>query len=63
MTTTASLKELNRRIVDIYHDSSKTVGMDRFRSNIVVETEIPFDEDNCQTVQIGEVKRRGRQAL
>lgn len=56
LTTTASLKELNRRIVDIYADSSKTIGMDRFRSNIVVETELPFDEDNWKTVQIGEIK-------
>lgn len=56
LTTTASLEELNRRIIDIYHDSSETVGMDRFRSNIVVETKLPFDEDNWKTVQIGEIK-------
>jgi uncharacterized protein YcbX len=58
LTTTASLQELNRRIVDIYQDSSKIVGMDRFRSNIVVETEIPFDEDNWKTVRIGKVEFR-----
>ena len=58
LTTTASLKKLNRRIVDVYHDSSTIVGMDRFRSNIVVETEIPFDEDSWKTVRIGEVKFR-----
>ncbi|VEP15476.1 putative Fe-S protein [Hyella patelloides LEGE 07179] len=55
LTTTASLAELNRRIMDTYQDSSEIVSMDRFRSNIVVETEIPFDEDNWKRIQIGEL--------
>lgn len=56
LTTTASLAELNRRISDMYQDSAQTVGMDRFRSNIVVTTEIPFDEDNWKNIQIGKLK-------
>ena len=56
LTATASLAELNRRIVEIYQDSSETVTMDRFRSNIVVETEIPFEEDSWKTIQIGEIE-------
>lgn len=56
LTTTASLAELNRRILDTYEESAPTVSMDRFRSNIVVETEIPFEEDNWKTIQIGELQ-------
>ena len=56
LTATASLAELNRRIADTYQDSSEAVSMDRFRSNIVVETEIPFEEDNWKTIQIGAIE-------
>jgi uncharacterized protein len=56
LTTTASLAELNRRILETYEDSAPIVSMDRFRSNIVVETEIPFDEDDWKTIQIGELQ-------
>ena len=56
LTTTASLKELNRHILDNYQDASKMISMDRFRSNIVVETQIPFDEDHWKMIRIGEVK-------
>lgn len=56
LTTTASLAELNRRIADTYQDASQTVSMDRFRSNIVVETDVPFEEDNWKTIEIGSIK-------
>jgi uncharacterized protein len=53
LTTTASLAELNRRILETYQDSALTVSMDRFRSNIVATTEIPFEEDNWKIINIG----------
>ena len=56
LTTTASLAELNRRIIDTYQSSDHLVTMDRFRSNIVVETELPFDEDRWKIVEIGSLK-------
>ena len=56
LTTTASLRELNSRITETYQDDSQTVTMERFRSNIVVETEIPFDEDNWKTILIGNLQ-------
>jgi uncharacterized protein len=56
LTTTASLAELNRRIMDTYQDSTLTVSMDRFRSNIVAETENPFEEDNWKTIKIGKLQ-------
>ncbi|MDJ0575036.1 MAG: MOSC domain-containing protein [Xenococcaceae cyanobacterium MO_234.B1] len=56
ITTTASLKELNRRITETYQDPELIVPMNRFRPNIVVETELPFDEDNWKLVQVGEIK-------
>ena len=56
LTTTASLKDLNRRIAETDGDLDETVSMDRFRSNIVVESKIPFDEDNWKTISIGNLK-------
>ena len=56
LTTTASLQELNRRITETYQSLKPRVPMNRFRPNIVVETEIPFDEDNWKLVQVGEIK-------
>ena len=56
LTATASLNELNRRIRDIYQQHSQEVPMDRFRPNIVVETEQPFVEGKWKLIQIGEVK-------
>lgn len=56
LTTTASLAELNRRIMDTYQDSTLSVSMDRFRSNIVAETENPFEEDNWKTITIGKLQ-------
>ena len=56
LTTTGSLAELNRRITDTYQNSAHTVAMDRFRANIVVETELPFEEDRWKVIQIGSLK-------
>ncbi len=56
LTATASLKELNRRITETYQNAAIIVPMNRFRPNIVVETEIPFEEDNWKLVQIGKIK-------
>ncbi|MCP5206820.1 MAG: MOSC domain-containing protein [Hahellaceae bacterium] len=44
----ASLRDLNRRLP---HE----VGMDRFRGNIVVDTDLPYVEDDWKKIQIGEV--------
>ena len=56
LTATASLKELNHRITETYQNAELIVPMNRFRPNIVVETELPFDEDNWKLVQIGKIK-------
>ncbi|MDJ0679723.1 MAG: MOSC domain-containing protein [Xenococcaceae cyanobacterium MO_167.B52] len=56
LTTTASLAELNRRIAETYQDVELTVSMKRFRPNIVVETSLPFDEDNWRLVQLGNIR-------
>ena len=54
LTATASLNDLNRRIQEI--ENSGIVSMDRFRPNIVVETEQSFAEGNWKSIQIGTVK-------
>ena len=46
---TASLNQLNEKL-----DGS--VLMDRFRPNIVIETEVPHEEDNWESIQIGNAK-------
>ncbi len=56
LTATASLTELNRRIAEIYQKEAQTVPMNRFRPNIVVETEEPFIEGNWRAIAIGTVK-------
>ena len=55
LTATASLGELNQRIMEI-HSQAITVEMRRFRSNIVLETIEPFIEDNWSSIQIGNVR-------
>ncbi|MDB9311953.1 MOSC domain-containing protein [Spirulina sp. CS-785/01] len=55
LTNTASLAELNRRINANYNDTSQAVPMNRFRPNLVMETEHPFIEDTWTQVKIGEV--------
>jgi len=57
LTTTASLAELNHRIKDTYEDDqTQLVSMDRFRANIVIESDLAFDEDSWRTIEIGNLK-------
>ena len=56
LTTTASLAELNQRIVEIHLSQSKTIKMNRFRPNIAIETNEPFAEDSWSLIQIGNVR-------
>ena len=56
LTATASLDELNRHIREIYQQHCQEVPMDRFRPNIVVETEQSFIEGNWKVIQIGAVQ-------
>lgn len=56
LTATASLAELNQRIMEIHQQRQQTIPMNRFRSNIVVETIEPFAEDWWSVIQIGEIK-------
>jgi hypothetical protein len=51
ITTTASLADLNRRLM-------APVPMLRFRPNLVIDTEIPFTEDDWQCLYIGPVGLR-----
>ena len=57
LTTTASLRELNRTIVT--SSRAEAVPMSRFRPNIVIDddesSEGPFAEDGWQSVKIGDV--------
>ncbi len=53
ITNTASLDELNRRLREIYPRESLTFPMNRFRPNIIVETDFPFLEDQWRQIQIG----------
>ena len=56
LTATASLTELNQRIMDIHLSQAMTIEMSRFRPNIVVETIEPFAEDSWSSIQIGNVR-------
>jgi len=48
---TASLEEVNRRLVQ----KGKTpIPMSRFRPNVVIETTVPFEEDNWKVIQVGD---------
>mgnify|MGYP003870584873 CR=1 FL=1 len=44
---TASLQEINSRL-------KQEIGMERFRPNIVVDTDVPHEEDQWGTISIGE---------
>lgn len=46
ITTTASLEDLSGRI-------GQAIPMDRFRANIIIRNEIPFEEDSWRTLRIG----------
>ncbi len=50
ITTTGSLADLNRTLAD---KGQQPVGMDRFRTNILVEHDEPWAEDLWQSVEIG----------
>lgn len=56
LTATASLTELNQRIMEIHLSQAMTIEMSRFRPNIVVETIEPFIEDSWSSIQIGSVR-------
>ncbi len=56
LTATASLRELNERIVEIDGQQSQAIPMNRFRPNIVIETTEPFVEDNWSLIKIGTVE-------
>lgn len=55
LTNTASLAELNLKLKEIYSTSSPEIPMNRFRPNIVIDTNQPFIEDDWKTILIGEV--------
>jgi uncharacterized protein YcbX len=48
---TASLTELNRRLLE---KGKEAIPMSRFRPNIVIETQLPFEEDTWKVIQIGD---------
>lgn len=50
ITTTGSLEDLNRTLVE---KGQQPVGMDRFRTNILIEHEGAWDEDLWEAVEIG----------
>jgi uncharacterized protein YcbX len=56
LTATASLTELNRRIEEIHQKEAQTVPMNRFRPNIVIQTEEPFIEGTWRAIAIGTVR-------
>ena len=56
LTATASLAELNQRIVEIHQQQKQAIPMNRFRPNIVIETIKPFVEDRWSLIQIGEIQ-------
>jgi uncharacterized protein YcbX len=55
LTNTASLSELNRRLQEKYPEQNQQVPMNRFRPNIVMETNEPFIEGTWETLKIGKV--------
>ena len=56
LTATASLEELNQRIIEIHQQQSQVIPMNRFRPNIVIDTIEPFIEDSWSLIQIGEIQ-------
>lgn len=56
LTNTASLEDLNRRLRQTYPQNPPQFPMNRFRPNIVIETDEPFAEDHWQTVTLGSVE-------
>lgn len=58
LTATASLDDLNHRLAKKYGNLSQEVPMNRFRPNIVIETNQPFIESTWERIKIGEVNFR-----
>ena len=58
LTATASLAQLNQRIMEIHLSQKQAVVMNCFRPNIVVKTSKPFVEDRWSLIQIGEIQFR-----
>lgn len=56
LTATASLEELNHRIVEIHQQQHQAIPMNRFRPNIVIETTEAFIEDKWSLIQIGDIQ-------
>jgi uncharacterized protein YcbX len=56
LTASASLMELNQRIIEIHQQRSQAIPMNRFRPNVVIETIEPFIEDCWRLIQIGEIQ-------
>lgn len=52
VTTTGSLADLNRTLAE---KGQEPVGMDRFRTNILIGCDMPWEEDWWQTLEIGGV--------
>ena len=54
LTTTASLAALNKRLEAATHGTiDETIGMDRFRANLVVNNHTPDIEDDWKKIRIG----------
>ena len=56
MIGTASLEDLNQRLAS---DGSAPVDWDRFRPNIVVKTQLPFEEDHWKIFTLGNYRASG----
>ena len=56
LTATASLAELNQRIIEIHQQQSQAISMNRFRPNVVIETIEPFIEDHWKLIQMGDIQ-------
>ena len=53
VTTTGSLADLNRTLVE---KGQEPVGMERFRTNILIEHDAAWDEDGWEAIEIGGVR-------
>lgn len=55
VTATASLDDLNQRLIVKYKNENQIIPMDRFRPNLVIETDVSFAESNWRQIQINQV--------
>ncbi|AUC60436.1 Flavodoxin reductases (ferredoxin-NADPH reductases) family 1 [Cyanobacterium sp. HL-69] len=56
LTNTASLDYLNQKLKEKYPHQQQQISMDRFRPNIVIETDTPFIEDTWENITLDEIK-------